>query len=147
MSSNANDRQVAGTHYKGGDYQHWDFVAELGLNYFVGQFTKYLSRWRSKNGTEDLLKAQHYLEKFIEIAHEDGTRLSMKYGGRELMGSAGSSTVARDAVLAKFCDRYSLDSLERLMVALVCTTTHIDSLRAVNTALSDRIAQMTGAES
>ncbi|MGL6008048.1 MAG: DUF3310 domain-containing protein [Culicoidibacterales bacterium] len=28
---------------------------------------KYLSRWRDKNGVEDLKKAMHYIEKLIEI--------------------------------------------------------------------------------
>jgi len=63
----ANDRQVAGTHYtKQGAIQHWDVMALLRADYFQGQVTKYISRWKDKNGTEDLRKAQHFLEKYIE---------------------------------------------------------------------------------
>jgi hypothetical protein len=30
---------------------------------------KYISRWKNKNGVEDLKKAQHYLSKLIEVAN------------------------------------------------------------------------------
>ena len=59
-----NNRQVAGSHYKS-SIQHWDFVIANDLNYFEGQVTKYVARARKKNGIQDLLKAQHFLEKYI----------------------------------------------------------------------------------
>lgn len=62
----ANDKQVAGTHYKAG-IEHWDFVVANDLDYFQGQITKYVTRWKKKNGITDLLKAQHFLEKYIEV--------------------------------------------------------------------------------
>lgn len=65
MSSSANDRQVAGNHYKM-DYQHWDFVTDVMMAYLPACATKYLTRWRSKNGLQDLQKAEHYLSKAIE---------------------------------------------------------------------------------
>ena len=73
----ANTRQVAGNHYKnssgecpscGEQLQHWDLVAMMDLDYFQGQITKYLIRWRLKNGVQDLLKARHFLDKYIEVA-------------------------------------------------------------------------------
>jgi hypothetical protein len=68
----ANDKQVGGEHYKktgtSGGMQHWDMVHEFGLDYFQGNITKYLFRWKEKNGIQDLKKAQHYLEKYIELA-------------------------------------------------------------------------------
>jgi hypothetical protein len=62
----ANDKQVAGKHYEK-PIQHWDFVAANDLDYFQGQITKYVCRWKDKNGIQDLLKAQHFLEKYIEL--------------------------------------------------------------------------------
>jgi hypothetical protein len=47
-------------------------VNEFELDYFQGQITKYLFRWKYKNGVEDLQKALHYMEKYIEIAKLDG---------------------------------------------------------------------------
>jgi len=59
-----NDYQIGGSHYKGeGDYQHWDWVIDNGLHYLHGCATKYILRWKSKNGVEDLRKAVHYLTK------------------------------------------------------------------------------------
>jgi hypothetical protein len=65
----ANDRQVGGSHYKGDGerVEHWDIVAQWNLDYFQGQITKYVMRWRSKGGIQDLEKAQHFLEKYIEL--------------------------------------------------------------------------------
>lgn len=78
--SNANARQVGGQHYKIEGEQHWDRVWRLyGRGYFVGQITKYVERYHLKNGIEDLKKAQHFLEKLIELesaaaaAAEDGS--------------------------------------------------------------------------
>lgn len=63
----ANEKQVGGEHYRQQKIQHWDLVAELGLDYYVGNITKYLFRWRDKNGVEDLEKALHYMEKYLEL--------------------------------------------------------------------------------
>ena len=63
----ANDRQVAGKHYES-KIQHWDIVAEHDLDYFQAQITKYVMRWKLKNGIQDLQKAQHFIEKYIELA-------------------------------------------------------------------------------
>lgn len=64
----ANDIQVGGSHYAS-PYQHWDFVAEaLQGRYLEGQITKYVYRWRKKNGTQDLEKALHFTNKLLETA-------------------------------------------------------------------------------
>jgi hypothetical protein len=69
VSRLANARQVAGEHYQQpeGVPQHWDLVDMYQWDYFQGQVTKYLMRWKLKNGIEDLEKARHYLDKYIEI--------------------------------------------------------------------------------
>lgn len=64
---NANDRQVAGDHYKGKAIQPWDYIASNKLGYFEGNVVKYVSRWRDKGGVADLEKARHYLDKLIEL--------------------------------------------------------------------------------
>ncbi len=62
----ANDQQVAGDHYKK-QIQPWDYIAANKLDYFEGNIIKYVSRWRTKGGVEDLRKARHYLDKLIEL--------------------------------------------------------------------------------
>ncbi len=64
---NPNEKQVAGSHYAGA-YQHWDFVRlALQGRYLEGCATKYISRWRKKNGLQDLEKACHYVEKILDV--------------------------------------------------------------------------------
>jgi hypothetical protein len=50
--------------------QHWDLVKIFGWDYFQGQITKYVMRWRDKNGIQDLDKAAHFLQKYSEIEYE-----------------------------------------------------------------------------
>ena len=64
-----NDERVPG-HYLS-EYLHWDFVAKVGMGYFDGNATKYISRWRKKGGLQDLQKALHYVDKYIEIFNKD----------------------------------------------------------------------------
>jgi hypothetical protein len=71
-SSTANDRQVAGTHYKQGDKpEHWDLAIMYNWDPFQYQITKYVMRWKDKHTTPeqkltDLEKARHFLDKYIE---------------------------------------------------------------------------------
>ena len=64
--SNANKHQVAGGHYKS-KVQHWDYVVANDLDYFQAQITKYVTRWKNKNGLQDLEKARHFLDKYMEL--------------------------------------------------------------------------------
>jgi len=64
----ANKRQVGGQHYKSLTPEPWDVIASWGCNYFIGSAIKYLARCKLKDSTvDDLRKAQHFIEKAIEI--------------------------------------------------------------------------------
>lgn len=65
--SDANSKQVDGSHYKDMPLEHWDVVAIDNLDYFQGQITKYVMRWRAKGGIKDLEKGLHTLQKYIEV--------------------------------------------------------------------------------
>ena len=73
----ANETQVGGTHYQTDrGLQHWDVVQMFNLDYFQGQITKYVLRWKYKHLTpsqrlEDLKKARHFLDKYIELNEVD----------------------------------------------------------------------------
>ena len=62
----ANDRQVGGEHYKD-PIQHWDLVVANDIPYLESVAIKYLMRHRSKNGLQDLEKAEHYIQKMKEV--------------------------------------------------------------------------------
>lgn len=76
-TSKANAVQVGGDHYQRGagccphcgqPIQHWDLVTAFGLDYFVGNATKYLFRLGLKGeAAEQVEKAIHYLQKKLEL--------------------------------------------------------------------------------
>lgn len=63
----ANDKQVGGDHYQRFLTQHWDFAWEHDYDQFQYCITKYVDRHKYKNGLEDLYKAKHHLDKYIEL--------------------------------------------------------------------------------
>ena len=63
----ANEGQHGGDHYKKASIQVWDFIAANDMDWFQGSIVKYITRWHMKGGIEDLLKAQHVLDKYIEV--------------------------------------------------------------------------------
>jgi hypothetical protein len=73
----ANERQVAGDHYNKRSIQHWDFAVGNELSYLGGQASKYVSRWKDKNGVTDLQKAQHFLQKMIEVHSKPPTPIGL----------------------------------------------------------------------
>lgn len=59
------------SHYRDKDIEVIDYIedsmsAEMFEGYLVGNCIKYISRYRKKNGVEDLEKCQVYLEWLIE---------------------------------------------------------------------------------
>lgn len=66
----ATDKQIGGSHYKGMKIQPIEYIQANDLSYCEANVVKYVSRWKSKNGVEDLLKAKHYIELLIE-SHQD----------------------------------------------------------------------------
>ena len=66
----ASEKQVGGSHYKADGIQHWDYCIEVNVPNLEYAATKYISRWRKKNGIQDLQKALHYIEKRIEALHD-----------------------------------------------------------------------------
>lgn len=68
---NANQQQIGGQHYRQTPIQPWDYIAAQNLGFFEGNVVKYVTRWRAKNGVDDLRKARHYLDKLIELETAD----------------------------------------------------------------------------
>lgn len=58
------------TRYNKGSLEVWDAIEKLQFNYMQGNVVKYISRYKDKNGPEDLVKAINYLIKMI--AQETG---------------------------------------------------------------------------
>lgn len=68
-SDSALDKQEGGGHYKGLKIQPIEYIHANGLSYFQGNVVKYVSRYKDKNGAEDIKKAIHYLELILELEY------------------------------------------------------------------------------
>lgn len=65
-----NDSQIGGDHYKVGGEEHWDRAYRLEYDLFQYIITKWVERWKKKGGIEDLYKARHALNKYIEVVEQ-----------------------------------------------------------------------------
>ena len=68
----ANSRQIGGNHYKKMDIQPWDVIdhgpKQQAIGFYRYNALKYIMRAGEKGEfKEDIAKAQHYLEKLLEI--------------------------------------------------------------------------------
>jgi hypothetical protein len=62
------DIQEGGDHYKRMKIQPVQYILANNIGFAEGNVIKYVSRWRNKNGIEDLKKARHFLDILIEQA-------------------------------------------------------------------------------
>jgi len=58
---------VKPTRYTRGSIETWDAIAGLELGFLEGNVLKYISRYKDKNGIQDLQKAMVYLSKLISV--------------------------------------------------------------------------------
>ena len=49
-----------------------DYIISHSMNYLEGNLVKYVTRYKFKNGLEDLLKARWYLDRLIKDYNEKG---------------------------------------------------------------------------
>lgn len=59
--------QVGGSHYKNLKMQPIELIARLRCSFIQGNIIKYISRYKYKNGLEDLDKCIHYARLAIEL--------------------------------------------------------------------------------
>ena len=59
--------QVGGDHYSKLAIQPVTYINANGLSYLQGNVIKYVTRYKDKNGLQDLEKAKHYIDMLIEM--------------------------------------------------------------------------------
>ena len=62
----ATDIQVGGSHYKNYKIQPIEYTLANSLNFCQGNVVKYITRYKDKNGAEDLRKAIHYIDILLD---------------------------------------------------------------------------------
>ena len=124
------DKQVGGNHYKT-SFQHWDLLHKVGFGseYYVGQATKYLTRWRKKHGIRDVRKGQHFLEKLIQLTEEYGPEF-LRYSKVD-EGGVYDLIAGTQPNLDLFFDANELDLRERAIIIGLLFATSLDGLKAV----------------
>lgn len=60
------------SHYTYGEVETIDFIKSCGfaIDFCAGNVLKYVSRYKHKNGIEDIKKAQWYVNKMLELLEE-----------------------------------------------------------------------------
>ena len=76
MLMSALDSQVGGNHYKDLKIQPVEYIHQNNLGFIEGSVIKYVTRWKSKNGVQDLRKARHFLDLLIEMNENEKPKLS-----------------------------------------------------------------------
>ncbi len=66
MSDNINP-----TYYRKG-IETTDYIVSHDMNYVEGNIIKYVTRYKEKNGLQDLLKAEWYLNRLIKETRNNG---------------------------------------------------------------------------
>lgn len=137
----ANDVQYGGDHYKKGDrIQHWDLITDHGVPYLEGNATKYVYRWRDKNGVEDLKKALHYVIKLTEKYDENKTLDMLLMRRLGLAGCILMGKVPR-ATTINFCQQHDVPYDEsEILVKILDWRTRKDLTDAAQ-MIQDLIAQ------
>ena len=69
LKQDALDKQVGGDHYKNLEIQPIEFIHRNDLNFCQGNIIKYATRYKSKNGVEDLKKVKHYAELLARLEY------------------------------------------------------------------------------
>ena len=75
VKAKALDTQVGGDHYKSMPIQPVEFIQKNDLGFIEGNIVKYICRWRSKGGIDDVKKVIHYAELLIDFEEQ--------YSGRD----------------------------------------------------------------
>ena len=60
------ETQVGGSHYMNYKIQPIEYTLANNLSFCQGNVIKYITRYKDKNGVEDLKKAKHYIDLIIE---------------------------------------------------------------------------------
>lgn len=88
MEEKATNKQVGGDHYKKCKIQPIEYIHANGLDFFQGNIVKYITRFRHKNGKQDLEKIKHYCDLLIDLEYPTIDDNTISIGDKFLCTSA-----------------------------------------------------------
>tara|TARA_R100000773_G_C4176797_1_gene88181 strand:- start:196 stop:468 length:273 start_codon:yes stop_codon:yes gene_type:complete len=71
VGSNMEEDKINPSYYKKG-IETTDYIVSHNMNYVEGNIIKYVTRYKEKNGLQDLLKAEWYLNRLIKETRNNG---------------------------------------------------------------------------
>lgn len=135
MPSQTPVEQVGGDHYGNSDYKHWDLMCEFHVFWPEANATKYLSRWREKDGLKDLKKALSYVDKRLAICEKP---YSMQFAGRTFQVSV--------LKMLKWFRGTKMDETEKALCTTLLHWEELDELKAVRDMVANMIARQEAVE-
>ena len=119
-------KEIGGTHYSDMKIEPVELITALDLDFVQGCIVKYVSRYKNKNGVEDLLKARHYCiigkqtPHYIEDRLDSGQALMLKMYCMLNGIEDAENMIIGYAIIGDY-DKCS-DALNELIVKLVSKT-------------------------
>lgn len=117
--------QEGGNHYAA-EYQHWDWAEDSGMGSLEYAATKYIARWRKKDGLKDLKKARSYVLKLIVRADEFGRKNKAIFNGDQH---------------AAFIVANQLNALDATICSLLLLWQNTECLKAVMSLITHLIGE------
>lgn len=74
------DVQIGGSHYKNLQMQPITFITKAGCDFIQGCIIKYITRYKDKNGKQDIEKCIHYAQLAIELLPDEKNYLNIGLG-------------------------------------------------------------------
>ena len=68
-TASALDTQTGGDHYKKCFIQPIEYITLNRLTFSQGNIIKYATRYKDKNGIEDLMKIKHYVDLILQLEY------------------------------------------------------------------------------
>lgn len=66
------DVQEGGDHYRKNKIQPVEYIHKNGIDFLAGNIIKYATRYKDKNGAEDIRKIIHYAELILQLEYGEG---------------------------------------------------------------------------
>lgn len=112
--------QVGGDHYKKYKIQPLKFAEDIKLSPIIFCIFKYLCRYKDKNGIEDLKKADHCIDIFLECGKEcKAVDHSSSIESEFINQFEGEQKIAIIEVLILQCDKSYARFLKRTIQSLI----------------------------
>lgn len=128
MQKEALNTQVGGNHYKSMAYQPVEFSHDLRITFIQGSIVKYVSRYKNKNGLQDLEKAKHFARLAIDLNH---------FGSR----TTNERTVG---CLKRFCNDNNLSDKQIDAIIYVLDCDWFNTIIAVDAIIKDYSSSVNG---